>query len=108
MNTVVKLKLLVVLLFAVGVAALLLTDNAANPAARAFSAGPPAGYTHAPGELDCSECHTTPAQSAGTISLDAPQHYTPGQTYDITVTHATQDVTRPRWGLELTALDSSD
>jgi glucose/arabinose dehydrogenase len=104
----VKLKLLVVLIFAVFAAALLLTENAANPTARAFSAGPPAGYTHAPGELDCSECHTTPAESAGTIQLDAPQHYTPGQTYDITVTHATQDPTRLRWGFELTALDSSD
>src|SRR5437763_1787632 len=108
MNTVVKLKLLVVLLFAVGVAAVLLTDNAANPRARAFSAGPPAGYTHAPGEVDCSDCHTTPAQSAGTISLNAPQRYTPGETYDIIVTHDTQDPTRVRWGFELTALDSSD
>src|SRR5437763_999385 len=104
----VKLKLLFVLLFAVGVSAVLLTDNAANPRARAFSAGPPAGYTHAPGEVDCSDCHTTPAQSAGTISLNAPPHYTPGETYDITVTHDTQDPTRVRWGFELTALDSSD
>ena len=104
----VKLKLLVVLLFAVGVSAVLLTDNAANPRARAFSAGPPAGYTHAPGEVDCSDCHTTPAQSAGTISLNAPPRYTPGETYDIIVTHDTQDPTRVRWGFELTALDSSD
>src|SRR5438874_377092 len=108
MNTVVKLKLHVVLLFAVGVAVVLLTDNAANPRARAFSAGPPAGYTHAPGEVDCSDCHTTPAQSAGTISLNAPPRYTPGETYDIIVTHDTQDPTRVRWGFELTALDSSD
>jgi uncharacterized repeat protein (TIGR01451 family) len=108
MNTVTKIKLLAVLLFAAGVAAVLLTDNAANPAARAFSAGPPAGYTHAPGELDCSECHDTPAQSAGTITLNTPQRYTPGQTYDISVTHATADPTRLRWGFELTALDSTD
>jgi aldose sugar dehydrogenase len=104
----VKLKLLVALIFAAFAAALLLTDNAANPAARAFSTGPPAGYTHAPGELDCSECHTTPAQSSGTITVTAPQHYTPGETYDITVTHATQDPSRVRWGFELTALDSTD
>ena len=37
----VKLKLLVLLLFAAGAAALLLTENAANPHARAYSAGPP-------------------------------------------------------------------
>src|SRR5947209_20017020 len=108
MNTITKIKLLVILLFAAGVAVVLLTDNAANPRARAFSTGPPAGYTHAPGELDCSDCHTTPAQSTGTITLDTPQHYTPGQTYDITVTHASPDPTRVRWGFELTALDSSD
>ena len=103
-----KLKLLVVLFFAAFVAAVLMTDNAANPRARAFSTGPPAGYTHAPGELTCSECHTTPTQSTGTLTLDVPQHYTPGQTYDITVTHASADPTRVRWGFELTALDSSD
>jgi glucose/arabinose dehydrogenase len=104
----VKLKLFVLLLFAAGTAALLLTDNAANPRARAFSTGPPAGYTHAPGELDCADCHTTPAQSAGTLTLNAPQKYTPGQTYDITVTHSSADQTRVRWGFELTALDAAD
>ena len=103
-----KIKLLVLLIFAAGTAALLLTDNAANPRARAYSTGPPAGYTHAPGELDCSDCHTTPAQSTGTLTLNAPQHYTPGQTYDIKVTHASTDPTRVRWGFELTALDGSD
>jgi glucose/arabinose dehydrogenase len=104
----VKIKLLVVLLFAAFAAALLFTDNAANPHARAYAEGPPAGYTHATGELDCSECHTTPAQSAGTLTLNVPPHYSPGQTYDITVTHASADQTRIRWGFELTALDSAD
>jgi aldose sugar dehydrogenase len=104
----IKLKLIVVALFAAFVAALLLTDNAANPHARAFSAGPPAGYTHASGELDCSECHATPTGSPGTLTLSVPPHYTPGQTYDITVTHASSDQTRVRWGFEMTALDSAD
>jgi hypothetical protein len=103
-----KLKLLAVLLFAAAASALLLTDNAANPHARAFSSGPPAGYTHAPGELDCADCHTTPAQSSGTLTLGVPDRYTPGQTYDITVTHASTDATRVRWGFEMTALDSAD
>src|SRR3712207_4465278 len=93
-----KIKVLAVLLFAAFTAALLLTDNFANPHARAFSAGPPAGYTHAPGELDCADCHTTPAQSSGTLALGVPQRYTPGQTYDITVTHATSDPTRVQIG----------
>jgi glucose/arabinose dehydrogenase len=104
----VKLKLFVLLIFAAGTAALLLTDNAANPRARAYSAGPPAGYTRAPGELDCADCHTTPAQSTGALTLQAPQKYTPGQTYDITVTHASADQTRIRWGFELTVLDAAD
>src|ERR1043166_1929849 len=108
MNTLFKIKLLVALLFAAFAAALLLTDNAANRTRRPLTRAPHAGYTHAPGELDCSECHTTPAQSSGTITVTAPQHYTPGVTYDITVTHATQDPSRVRWGFELTALDSTD
>ncbi|HEX8560716.1 MAG TPA: PQQ-dependent sugar dehydrogenase [Pyrinomonadaceae bacterium] len=104
----VKVKLLALLVFAGFTAALLLTDNAANPHARAYSSGPPAGFTRAPGELDCSDCHTTPAQSTGTITLGVPDRYTPGQTYDITVTHATADPTRVRWGFEMTALDGAD
>ena len=104
----VKLKLLIILLFAAGAAALLVTENAANPHALANSAGPPAGFTRAPGELDCSDCHTTPAQSSGALRLGAPQRYTPGQTYDLTVTHSTADPTRVRWGFQLTALDAAD
>ena len=103
-----RIKVLALALFAAFAAALLLTDNAANPHARAYSAGPPAGFTRAPGELDCSDCHTTPAQSTGTLTLGVPDKYTPGQTYDITVTHASADATRVRWGFEMTALDSAD
>ena len=103
-----RIKILALALFAAFTVALLLTENAANPHARAYSAGPPAGFTHAPGELDCSDCHTAPAQSAGTLALGVPERYTPGQTYDITVTHATADATRARWGFQLTALDAAD
>src|SRR5919107_5657155 len=103
-----RIKILALALFAAFAAALLLTDNFANPHARAYSAGPPAGFTHAPGELDCADCHTTPAQSSGSLTLNVPQTYTPGQTYDITVAHASADQTRVRWGFELTALDSAD
>src|SRR5215212_7250831 len=103
-----RIKILALALFAAFTAALLLTDNFANPHAGAYSSGPPAGYTHAPGELDCSDCHTTPAQSSGTLALGVPDNYTPGQTYDITVTHASGDATRVRWGFQMTALDSAD
>jgi glucose/arabinose dehydrogenase len=108
MNNITRIKILVVLLFVAGVCVFLLTDNAANPRVRAFSAGPPAGYTHAPGEVDCADCHTTPAQSTGTLTLDAPHTYVPGQTYNLTVKHSTADQTRVRWGFQLTALDGAD
>jgi aldose sugar dehydrogenase len=107
-STTVKLKLLVLALFAAGVAALLLLDGAGTRPAHAFSAGPPAGYTRAPGELDCSECHLIGNPGTGRIAVAAPQTYTPGQTYDITVTHTNADQTRIRWGFQLTALDAAD
>ena len=76
----------------------------------AFSAGPPAGYTGAPGEEPeaCAECHVPPDAGTGTISITAPQTYVPGQTYPITVTHSNPDPTRKRWGFQLTVLDTSD
>ena len=103
-----RIKILALVLFAAFAATLLMTENAANPHARAYSAGPPAGFTHAPGELDCADCHTTPSASSGTLTLGIPDRYTPGQTYDITVTQASADPTRVRWGFEMTALDSAD
>ncbi len=105
-----KLKFLVLLLFVAGLAAYLITDNFANRAALAYSSGPPAGFTHAPGEFDCSECHLQDPNNPGTghISIVAPQSYVPGQTYQITVTHTNSDPTRLRWGFELTALDDAN
>ena len=44
----------------------------------------------------------------GRITITAPQTYVPGQTYPITVTHSNTDLTRLRWGFELTVLDTSD
>src|SRR5678815_542203 len=75
----------------------------------AFSAGPPAGYTGAPGEEPeaCAECHVPPDAGTGKISITAPQTYVPGQTYPITVTHTNTDQTRLRWGFELTVLDTA-
>ena len=106
-----RLKLLVLILFILTGAALF-TNNAANRGVHAFSAGPPAGYTRAPGEEPeaCAECHLAdgPGTGAGTISIDAPQTYVPGQVYQITVTHTNNDLTRRRWGFQLTALDTSE
>ncbi|MBA3514848.1 MAG: PQQ-dependent sugar dehydrogenase [Pyrinomonadaceae bacterium] len=88
----------------------LLSSNSVQRPVHAFSAGPPAGYTRAPGEEPeaCAECHVPPEAGTGQISITAPQTYIPGQTYPVTVTHTNADATRLRWGFQLTALDSAD
>jgi aldose sugar dehydrogenase len=109
MQKIAKLKLLVLLLFLLGLAAYLVTDNFSTRKVHAYSSGPPAGFTHAPGEFDCAECHLPqPDAGTGNIQINAPQAYVPGQTYQITVTHANADPTRLRWGFQLTALDDSN
>jgi uncharacterized repeat protein (TIGR01451 family) len=93
-----------------GLLGFLLASNLAQQPVHAFSSGPPAGYTGAPLEEPeaCAECHVPPDAGTGHISITAPQTYIPGQTYQITVTHSNPDLTRLRWGFELTALDTSD
>jgi uncharacterized repeat protein (TIGR01451 family) len=93
-----------------GCLGLFLSTNRTTQPVHAFSAGPPAGYTGAPGEEPeaCAECHVPPDAGTGTISITAPQTYVPGQTYPITVTHSNPDPTRKRWGFQLTVLDTSD
>ncbi len=88
----------------------LLSNTDAFRTVHAFSAGPPAGYTGAPGEEPeaCAECHVPTESGTGHIAITAPQTYVPGQTYPITVTHTNADPTRLRWGFQLTALDTSD
>ncbi len=88
----------------------LLSHNTAVQPVQAFSSGPPAGYTAAPGEEPeaCAECHVPADAGTGHITITAPQTYVPGQTYAITVTHTNADPTRIRWGFELTVLDTSD
>ncbi|HEX8458548.1 MAG TPA: PQQ-dependent sugar dehydrogenase [Pyrinomonadaceae bacterium] len=103
-----QLKLAVLVLFVVAGAALLVTNNFTNRSVHAFSSGPPAGYTRAPGEEPdaCRECHLPPPDSgAGRIQINTPQTYTPGQTYQISVVHTNADPSRRRWGFQLTALD---
>lgn len=79
----------------------------AAPAALAYSTGPLDGYTGAPGEGNCTACHTSfPLNSgAGSLVVDGfPATYTPGTTYDLVVRLSDPDAVR--WGFELTVIDA--
>lgn len=101
-----RAKVLTLGLFTIGVAAIFLSDNQVIRTAGASASGPIAGVTGAPLETDCTLCHTAPTGKRGEFTINAPSFYTPGQTYQITVTHENADDVTPRtnWGFELTAL----
>lgn len=83
---------------------LLITDNGRiTQRADAFSDGPPAGHTGAPGEVTCTNCHFG-VDTGGSLVVTPPQEYVPGQTYQILVQHLNADPSRLRWGFQLTAL----
>src|SRR4249920_4049341 len=92
-------------LFVIVAAAIFLSGDRASRTAYASASGPIPGVTGAPFEGDCTQCHSTPSGERGKFSITAPTTYSPGQTYEITVTHVnTDDVTpRTKWGFELTA-----
>ncbi len=104
-------KLLSAALFIGGVVTILTGNTPALRRVHAYAEGPPAGVTGAPGEITCatSGCHTgTPNSGPGQFKIDAPRVYQPGATYQITVTHTTTDVSRRRWGFQLTALTAGN
>jgi uncharacterized repeat protein (TIGR01451 family) len=105
-----RARLIVVPALLAAVCGFLLSGNLSTQPVHAFSAGPPPGYTAAPGEEPeaCAECHVPTDVGTGHFTISAPQTYIPGQTYPITVTHTNADPTRVRWGFELTVLDTSD
>ena len=76
--------------------------------ARAFSSGPPAGYTGAPDEVDCTACHTSFEVNSGegSVSISGlPDAYLPGQQVAVTVT-----VNHPDgflYGFQVTAIDET-
>lgn len=96
-------KLVILILFLAIFAAVLLTNNLAVQTTHAFSSGPLPGHTGAPSEQTCSVCHGGPA-GGGQFTIVAPANYQPGQTYQITVRHTTNDASRMRWGFQLTGL----
>jgi len=74
---------------------------------RAYSTGPPSGYTGGFSEPNCTACHSTFAvnSGAGSVSIAVPANYTSGTTYTITVT--VSDANQMRWGFELSARTQS-
>ena len=104
-----QIRLIIVVSVLTAVVGFVLSHHIGTRTVHAFSAGPPAGYTGAPGEEPeaCAECHVPPDAGTGKIAITAPQTYVPGQTYPITVTHTNADPTRLRWGFELTVLDTA-
>jgi hypothetical protein len=86
--------------------ALLLINIGSGRTARAFSSGPPASHTAAPGEVSCTACHGSyPVNyGLGSVSLGGvPLHYTPDQQINLTITTAHPD--GYLYGFQLTALD---
>jgi len=102
-----RVKVAFIGLFIVGVIALLITNNHTIRTVHGFSFGPPDGRTGAPGEDSCTGCHLG-SSGIGQLTITAPSSYLPGHTYQVTVTHATEDSSRTRWGFEITALDGSN
>jgi len=82
--------------------------TAAAVAALAFSSGPPDGYTGAPGEKLCTNCHTGSAPNSGSGSLSitgVPDSYEPGAEYVVFVTLT--DPGAKMWGFEAVAVSAS-
>lgn len=80
-----------------------------NKSAQANQGGPPAGLTGAPGESDClsSGCHTGNDinSNLGMLTFTGvPASYRPDQEINFTLTLSQPN--RPRFGFQLTALDS--
>ena len=98
-----RIRITLLILFIVGLVTVFVSNNTYVKTVDASIGGPPAGRTNAPGEVSCSDCHGG-ATANGQFVISAPPFYVPGQTYQITVTHATTDLTRLAWGFELTAL----
>lgn len=76
-----------------------------------YSSGPPAGNTNAPGESNCTSCHSGTLNSGGnlsslTLSTDMPNgKFLPDSTYTITVSYAETGVSK--FGFQATALSAT-
>lgn len=77
--------------------------------ASAASSGPSASHTNAPGEDNCTACHTSyPVNSGeGSVAIGGvPHNYLPNKPVTITVTTADPGPSASIFGFQLTAIDS--
>src|SRR5688572_22349655 len=98
-------KLVIVIVVAVGFTALTLVGD--RQRAWASASGPSPSHTDAPGESNCTACHTDNPVNTGTGSLTIsgiPHDYRPGQQIPITVKTSLEDGVL--YGFQLTAIDS--
>jgi hypothetical protein len=75
---------------------------------RAFSHGPPPSYTNAPGESNCTACHTSFELNSGpghVVIAGLPAAYSSGQ--EVTVSVTTYHPDGFLYGFELTAIDAA-
>src|SRR5688572_25509283 len=79
-----------------------------NFSGNSSSSQPPAGHAGAPGEMNCTMCHTgNPNTGGGSINLvNPPATYTPGTTYTMQVN--VTDPSKTRFGFQLVALRSGN
>lgn len=82
---------------------------AAPRSALTNASGPSAGYTGAPGDGTCLDCHGGfPLNSGGgSVSINAPETYTPGQTITLGIS-VTNSNSSGRQGFQVTILDGED
>lgn len=69
--------------------------------------GAPSRRTGAPGESNCTSCHSSNTQT-GQANIIAPATYVPGQTYTIQIQNTTTDLSRTSWGFEMTSLTAAN
>ena len=101
-----QIKLAVIGIFAVLVAAFILTYQ--NPVARASASGPSPSFTNAPAEGNCTACHIGSPLNSGEGNLQIsglPAAYSPSQQIPLTVTLSQDDAVV--FGFQLTAIDGT-
>lgn len=104
-SRIVKIKLAIISIAVFGVLGVALT---AEKPVGAFSSGPPPGYSFAPGENSCTDCHGEFQLNEGDGSVTVtgiPHDYFPGQQIQLSVT--TSQVGATAFGFQLTAIDAS-